>query len=295
MKQLIYISGRAHSGSTLLDLMLGGHPRLIGVGEVYSLFDPARDFLNRPNDVRCSCGRQMDKCEFWSPTMDLLRSAYSRKAGNQELYRMFLSSFHSHFGSDAIPVDISKTDEALGVLKGLDGIKIKVIFMVRDVRSWTVSMRDAARRAKDFEISDLIRKYGWMAWKSFVGRMSSKFFWHWYILNRRTQRLLKETDLPAIQVGYEELCLYPEFIMRRISEFLEIDYNETMLSLADVQSHVILGNRMRSQPEKRQRVAYDDRWFHSSEWMLPAVIFPHIMRYNAREVYRNVRDHIWNT
>jgi len=84
-------------------------------------------------------------------------------------------------------------------------------------------------------------------------------------------------------------------MMKKISDFLGIEYTESMLTLTDTQSHVIHGNRMRSQAEKRRRVAYDDRWFYKQEWMLPAVLFPQIMRYNSREVYRNIRDQIWNT
>jgi len=294
MKQLVYIAGRGHSGSTLLDLMLGGHPRLIGVGEVFSLFDPARNFLNRPAEVTCSCGKQMNECEFWAPTTEILRRAFPRES-LQQLYRLFLDSFYGHFGPAAIPVDISKTDEPLSLLKSFDDVETKAILLIRDVRSWSVAMRDTARRSRDFDARDLARKYGWKAGRHYIGRTSSKFFWHWYILNRRTQHLLRESGLPSVQVGYEELCLYPDFIMKMISDFLEVDYTPDMLALTDIQSHVILGNRMRSQQEKRRRVAYDDRWFYKLEWMLPALVFPHIMRYNSVEVYRNIRDRIGNT
>lgn len=294
MKQLVYIAGRGHSGSTLLDLMLSGHPRFIGVGEVCSLFDPTRNFLYHPTDVECSCGNTIDQCEFWAPTINVLRPAYDRKADAQELYRLFLDEFYKHFGSDAIPVDISKTDENLGIIKLMENVNIKVIFLIRDVRSWTVSMRDVARRADDFKVSSLIQKYGWRAWKPYVGRMSTKFFLHWHILNRRTQRFLRKNNLPTFQVGYEELCLYPEMLMRQLSVFLEVEYCESMLSLKDTQSHVILGNRMRSQEEKRRGVVYDDRWFYNNDWMLPTLIFPHIMRYNSAEVYHNIQGKLWD-
>jgi hypothetical protein len=69
---------------------------------------------------------------------------------------------------------------------------------------------------------------------------------------------------------------------------------ENILSLIDTQSHVILGNRIRSQKEKRRRVAYDDCRFYQSEWTLPLLISPHIMRYNSAEVYRNIRAQLWN-
>lgn len=33
--RLIYIVGTAHSGSTLLDLILNAHPQIVSVGELY--------------------------------------------------------------------------------------------------------------------------------------------------------------------------------------------------------------------------------------------------------------------
>lgn len=39
MKTIIYIASLAHSGSTLLDLVLGGHPHFIGLGEETKVLD----------------------------------------------------------------------------------------------------------------------------------------------------------------------------------------------------------------------------------------------------------------
>ena len=38
-RPVIYIASRAHSGSTLLSLLLSGHPRLVALGEVFNLID----------------------------------------------------------------------------------------------------------------------------------------------------------------------------------------------------------------------------------------------------------------
>lgn len=294
MRQVIYIASRGHSGSTLLNLMLGGHPRTVAVGEVYSLFGVKHmNWLERGQEVKCSCGKHMDECAFWGPVAKRLRENVRGQGSVQESYHIFLESFYKHFGDDAIPVDISKTDEALQILKSLNDIELKVVFLIRDVRSWAVSMRDVNRRAGEFYIIDLVKKYGLKAWRPYVGRTTIKYFWHWYLLNRRTQRLLRENRIKSIQIGYEELTLYPDFIIRKICEFLEVDFVEDLLRPGDESSHVILGNRMRSDPNKRQRVAYDDRWFYSLEWQLPAILFPNIMHYNSSEVYRNVRGHLW--
>lgn len=42
--------------------------------------------------------------------------------------------------------------------------------------------------------------------------------------------------------------------MKKIGNFLRLEYTEDMLALTDKQSHVILGDRMRSQQEEHKRV-----------------------------------------
>jgi hypothetical protein len=82
-------------------------------------------------------------------------------------------------------------------------------------------------------------------------------------------------------------------MMEKICDFLGFDFIEEMLSLEGSESHIIKGNRMRSQKDKLARVFYDNRWFYRSEWHLPSVILPFIMGYNTREVYGNTREYLW--
>jgi hypothetical protein len=55
--RVISIAGTAHSGSTLLDLMLNAHPEIVSVGEVLKLNRQLR-YLNpeRRTYVEGSCG-----------------------------------------------------------------------------------------------------------------------------------------------------------------------------------------------------------------------------------------------
>lgn len=62
--QLIYIAGSGHSGSTLLDMMLGGHSQISSLGEVHRLTMNAcakTDFELH----RCTCGLTIEECPFW--------------------------------------------------------------------------------------------------------------------------------------------------------------------------------------------------------------------------------------
>jgi hypothetical protein len=300
MKQVIYVAGCGHSGSTALGFMLGGHSKFVGVGEVFRLFDPKsseHNWLKRSKELICSCKKTADQCELWGPVVERLNSTVTKNdtvAAQRQAYQVFLDVFYARFGEDFVPVDISKTDDGLSALAGIEGVSVKTIFLMRDVRSWTTSRRDANRRAGEVHMIELVKKYGLKFAKSYVAHTPSAYFWHWYFLNLRTQRLLKKNNPPYLQVGYEELMLNPELVMKKISEFLGVDFSERMLSLDDDTSHVLLGNRMRFDAEKRARVSYDSRWFYTTDWQTPSFLLPNIMQYNNREVYQNIRGHLWS-
>lgn len=60
----IFICAAGHSGSTLLDILLGAHDRGLSLGELTQL--PK----NLALDSRCSCGNDISACEFWRPIVD---------------------------------------------------------------------------------------------------------------------------------------------------------------------------------------------------------------------------------
>jgi len=60
----VFICSAGHSGSTLLDILLGAHERGLSLGEITQL--PKNIAL----DSRCSCGSAISSCEFWRPTLD---------------------------------------------------------------------------------------------------------------------------------------------------------------------------------------------------------------------------------
>lgn len=57
--RIIYITGRGHSGSTILDLVLGNKENSISFGEFVS-------GVSRYRDQFCSCGMKILECPFWS-------------------------------------------------------------------------------------------------------------------------------------------------------------------------------------------------------------------------------------
>jgi hypothetical protein len=56
---LVYVAGDGRSGSSLLDMALGTHPDVSGLGEVHRLSLSPRSRL-------CSCGIELDSCPYWA-------------------------------------------------------------------------------------------------------------------------------------------------------------------------------------------------------------------------------------
>jgi hypothetical protein len=72
-KGVIYISSTNRSGSTLLDLLLGGHQEITSLGEVHHLGayidKPQYSYYNQsthPKPLSCLCGERVLSCKFWA-------------------------------------------------------------------------------------------------------------------------------------------------------------------------------------------------------------------------------------
>lgn len=76
--KIVYIASLARSGSSALALLLGTHPNLISLGEVYQVLGPRFDVLtSRSSKVKCTCGNLPFDCVFLGP--DILRIAAAQE------------------------------------------------------------------------------------------------------------------------------------------------------------------------------------------------------------------------
>lgn len=275
-QRIVFIASLGHSGSTLLDLVLGGHERFIGLGEVANTV--ARAGVVGPDEgPTCSCGRPAAGCPFWSDVDARLRA--EPDAALARRYEIVFEAFAELFGGDVTPVDSSKSRGFLDVLHGSRSFDLRVLFLLKDVRNFAISAIDnAARKRAEGQRREAVTAFG--------------AFRAWHRNNCDLRAYLDRERLPAFQFGYEEFCLAPERIARSLCEFLEVEFQPEMLRVCGSGSHVLRGNRMRSQPEKRS-LSYDHRWFTRREWLLPSLLCPRIMRFNREQVYSNGLAAAW--
>jgi len=260
---VVYIASLGHSGSTILDMALGCSPNAVGLGEVSTILRANRDELS--NDPRfshalCSCGSALADCTFWSRAKESLLA--KENIAEYENYEKIMRVFCDEYGESATLLDSSK--EPNNYLIPLHKHNnLKVIFLIRDVRSWSYSRR------------------------SRYGKSNLRLALQWYWGNKRLLKFLLDNDLNFSTLGYEEYALYPEYMLNQVCERVGIDFNSAMLTPGHSKSHIINGNVAKGDEEKRKSILYDARWMTANNMTLwnPAML--PLLRFNAQHVYSN--------
>jgi hypothetical protein len=289
--KIVYIAALGHSGSTILDIMLGAHPRLIGLGEVSTFLNNNYD---ANTDLLCSCGNLVSQCSFWGKVLSSIREAKFSNACYEDKYQIVISQFRKIYGQETVLVDSSKEKKFLKLISKIAEVDLKVIHLIRDVRPWTVSRKNKFRKTKLKVFSGPNRKDGISIGISFLFHFPLFLFWLWYISTIRTKKLITQEGIDSFQVGYEEIAFHADIVLPGLCAFLGIDFSKQMLYLNNTKSHIAAGNRMRLDEEKRKKFLYDNRWFYQNGWLLPSIMFPNIMQFNNREVYRHTRKSLWD-
>jgi hypothetical protein len=263
----------------MFSLFLGTHSKLVGLGGIDRAVQVLAAALLRVKEtrqLRCTCGADARECPFWGAVAAqvsprLLNSRHAR-------YELALQTFTDVFGEDRWPIDSSKHVEPLRDFQSMTNLDVRVVHVIKDVRSFTISFIEQARRKKN------ITRPGTL--------LAIEYFWRWRRENQKIENFLKRYHIRAKRVGYEEACLAPEKVMAAVSAFLGVGHEDGSIAFDNSASHLIVGNRMRGQAEKRQ-LRYDHRWFARRDWAWAAVLFPQILHYNSHLVYSNQTDAMW--
>ncbi len=258
MKKIIYIAGLGHSGSTILDMALGCHPKIVGLGEIYAVFNKENpDALFKKST--CSCGKKGKDCDFWKDLQEISSSDKS----TEEKYKILINIFTKKYGEETILLDSSKN--SYPYLQFLNKeYDLKVIYLTRDYRTWIYSRFSRTRKPMFF------------------------LALRWFLENKKLLFVLKKYGINQMSVGYEELALYPEFILKKICRFADIEFSETMLNPDKTKSHIINGNISRIDKEKRAGFFYDLHSMTSGRLARTTSIISFLTKFNNRLVYSNI-------
>ena len=280
------VVGLSHSGTTILDLTLGAHPEIVGTGEIYNFGKRWRSEVQAGLRMPCVCGVDVSECELWGAVVAGAKNSATPEESIGHTYEELTGRFRELWPNDVL-LDSSKKLESIGLIRALPDVDLRVLLVVRDVRGWVASARD--RRAKRFGRRMAREDLGsWTRAKSAVGKVRSRFptvlASEWYRINRMYMEKLEEVDVPFQIVPYERLCFQTDDMLTEIADFLQVEPN-TALSPADSGSHLVNGNHVRLDPERRGRIAYDTRWMRRFDAQVPYMVLPRVRRLNNRLVW----------
>ena len=281
LRLLAYIVGHGHSGSTLLDMILGSHSDMVSLGEV----DRVHSFFFRPNAV-CTCGKPFPQCHFWKEVYDRvgnvtgipipevpyrmeLRKGVLRKRkrrvpsivepflllGNRTLFEAGcrvlppLMKYKRFAQNNKIILDAVQQVSGAPVLvdSSKNAVRMKLLYFTYPKRMKCIQLvRDGRAVAASY-----LRR-GQMDSTKLIARM-------WVRRNLYTEAMIRSIPKGRVTfLRYEDLCREPEKAVRGICAFLGLEFQQDMLRFAATAKHNICGNPMRF--EAGDSIELDQRW-----------------------------------
>jgi hypothetical protein len=248
--------GVSHSGSTVLDIVLGVHPNIMAAGEVHKL---PRSGWVRDDNRRCACGSPIHTCPFWTEvfrrwsrqvgadgletyvglqhSFDRSRSRWPRlvlerrepSAAFRKYTDMTAALYEAigHVSEASIVIDSSKPPIRNFALLQNDRLDVRTIHLIRDGRAVVWSKRKARRR--DVEGGVPTDQPAKPSWRTSLG---------WVMTNLESEWVSRQAGRGrTLRLKYEFFVDRPVEALERIGSFVEED-------LSCVASHVMEGRAM---------------------------------------------------
>lgn len=232
---LIYITSNSHSGSTLLDMLVGSHSRCLTLGEIHK--------LTLKSEGVCACGADnYRECPFWAdvnqrlvasggPALADLRPHAEDPREFQAMNRALFAALQAKTGCSWF-VDSSKKLARLKLLLADPDFNVMPIHIVRRPEGVVCS-----NIAKGRSYRDELRAYYDALWSRY------KFLHH----------------RPHLLVSYERLCSQPELILGRIMQALGLESESSQLDWSQQEHHNVNGNK-RTRTSRQSSIRLDERW-----------------------------------
>lgn len=282
---LIYVASIGHSGSTLLESMLGAHSQAATCGEIHIW----------PHEIAqqgifpCSCGKSILECQFWVKMLQMvnplqqpqpqihffreqhnaghtirlqrLRDFSQKKLpsqtfekvktygqNNYEVFESFLNLMQETLGHELQwLVDASKDPYRLLWLTRSNLFNIKVLHVVKNPCAFVYS---AIKRTPKNEVNSFHKRLDQAT------RTSLK----WSIENNLISQIAKNhlNPLDYFIVNYEELAAKPTETFKKICEVIGCNFEEQAVSnFRQGNIHTIAGNPMRY---RHGGIVLDEKW-----------------------------------
>jgi hypothetical protein len=276
----VFICSAGHSGSTLLDMMLGSHSAATSLGELNNL--PMDMAMNR----RCACGDAMQDCSLWSQVIQrmgadckldpyklnlgytLAKMGDSRSTSlvhriltRPKLALRYIQLRHRvHFFNSLTPGFTNGITNTLEVYRHVRVLTNKPI-IIDSTKHYLRAVSLYLEQPETTRIVLLVRDGRGVFYSNLkrgFGRDYSLRAWHSHY--KRGLTLIEKYVAPShrIWIHYEDMVTQTQATLSRICEFLGISYEPAMLEFRTVKHHNVNGNDMKFSSSGDLRL--DEAW-----------------------------------
>ena len=273
--KLIYVLGWGHSGSTLIDKIIGSSKKVFSLGE-FIFLDFYAKRIQHTKVLRpfvCTCEQEFSDCRYWGAVKECVELS-SRRVVYDESHRDRLAwvaryvwailtgrktrSNEETLGDDedilrcallnAPPgtkylLDSSKDFARFARLKLMRDVEVFPVFLIRDVRAVAHSYVKRERQALGLNRM------------SYLGAAI-----RWVFVNTMSQILLWVSRSTYVRVSYDQFCTDPGRVVSHLNMTMGLDISPDHF-VEDVNSteyHNVGGNLVRFKPLKEIRA--DRSW-----------------------------------
>lgn len=237
-RKVVFIMGHWHSGSTLLDLLLGSHPECFSLGELNRLSRQLtfhRNSEEKDKTYPKLCGVCTTRCPFWNEqvNLDLLALSLTKSETSKlsqlmrELVRYMFRPYSYLFSKLTQSILIDSTKHASWISYQLaskeftsEAIDSYLLYMVRDGRA---VLNSFLQKWPSLTVAEIAHR-----WADDVIRMNE--FFDGFASDRK------------MVVRYEELATNPVNILESMCGLIEIEFTSAMLEYWRGEHHPIGGN-----------------------------------------------------
>lgn len=276
----VIICSTGHSGSTMLDMVIGSHPACESLGEMTLL--PMEFAMNRS----CTCGYEMYTCPLWSQAarrlgIDIKNNPYSLNLGyinaingDPQITRRAYSwnvKFWSRVNYFKLRYDLPLP---LALTRHFtDGIKnsMRMFELVRQLTGKDIVVDSSKQhsRAVSLYLADpehtrliILVRDGRGVFYSIIKRGFNRRLalnaWKRYYNNLLPLINRYVPEQHVMQIRYEDFVMHTELQCNRICEFLGIIYHPQMINFTSVVHHNVNGNDMRFRQDSKMHL--DEKW-----------------------------------
>lgn len=285
MTSYLYICSAARSGSTLLDMLIGGHSKAASLGEF--------SFLGKAVSLEqtCGCGEKVNECEYWTMVfnkinrergINMLNAPYSLRQWDTNAstvidfkqqtprylkwarFRSLLCLIRYSCPKALripLPSTLSKgTDNSIYLYETIleQWSKDFVIDSSKNMNKALALYEKSPGKTKIILLTRDGRGVFHSRYSSGFTKEQSLLGWKKYYSRafKLLSKNVKEQDL--LIVKYEDLASDLEGVLRTICDFVGIEFEHAMINLELGQRHLVNGNNTMHKREKG--VKLDQRW-----------------------------------